>query len=48
MYGYTSPMMNESTYERELAALRENYESKLKSIVEDGDSLGFVIWFADD
>ena len=48
VYGYTSPLLNEASHEREVTLLRENYESKLKSILKDGDSLNFVIWFEDE
>ena len=48
IYGYTSPLMNEVSYEREVALLWENYESKLKSILAEGDHLSFVIWFKDE
>lgn len=48
VYGYTSPMINEASQEREEALLRENYEAKLKSILEDGARLCVVIWFVDE
>ena len=48
VYGYTSPLINEASQEYEVNSLRTSYESKLKSNLDDGDSLSFVIWFVDE
>lgn len=48
VFGYTSPLINEISQTKEVTLLREKYESKLKTILGDGNNLYFVIWFVDE
>jgi predicted transcriptional regulator YdeE len=48
VYGYSSPVINETTHEKEVELLRKTYEDKLRSVSEDDSHLYFVIWFVDE